>query len=75
MRIINQSGTYSLEFQDHDLRRQDNLIYAVANQRDILLGEYSDIKRAREVFTEIHDNAVKEMDILPGMIVFEMPKE
>lgn len=75
MRIISQDKTYSCEFQEHDLRIQAGIIYAVSNPRDIVLGSYVTDARAKEVLTDIHNHACYEMKMLPEMLVYEMPWE
>lgn len=59
MRIIDQSGTHSYNFDDMDIFVYDRALQAVHNGRTIQLGVFDSEEEAREEFLDVHDSVDK----------------
>lgn len=55
MRIVSQSGTLSLNFDDFQIEVQEEIVLATQNGVSRVIGAYRTNDRAMEVFKVIHD--------------------
>lgn len=69
MRIINQRGDMSIEFDGTEISQQNEAIVYQSKMSRGLLGKYDTAGRADEVFMEIH----KAYEDNNGFGTFEMP--
>ncbi len=69
MRIISQDGTLSVNFEDCEIKVQDDCIIYRSDKSKGMLGRYKSIEEAIEIFNEIHDAWVDEYTFT----VYEMP--
>jgi len=70
MRIISQDGTYSFNYDNHDLRLDDEYIYCVTDKRDVVIGKYNTSSDAEKVFERI-----TQMLLTPNVVSCRLPQE
>lgn len=55
MRVVSQNRDYSFDFDRTTFWRQENYIYAKTETENVLIGKYESVKRAAEVFEDMHN--------------------